>query len=62
METSKRSIIQFIGYNPVIKPLGARSGGGFIFSIEVNEDEYQNIKDINDPLNKNTPFNITLSK
>ena len=55
-------MIKFRAYFPTIKVISANQGGGFQFQCEVSEDSWQEIKDINDPKNKNLIFEVTLEE
>jgi len=57
MSTQKTdTIATFIGFDPMLKPLGKNAGGGFSFSIEIPESEYENVKELNNPSLKS--FNL----
>lgn len=48
----------FLLFNPEIKQ--DKRGGGFIFSAEVPESEWENIRDVNNPDNMNKAFMLRL--
>lgn len=52
----------FLAYNPKIKPLGENTGGGFSFSMSVPEDQWEAIKELNDPALKGESFQVVLVK
>ena len=62
MDTKDKIISKFIAYDPMLKPLSRNTGGGFRFSVEVTEDQYEQIKDLNDPLLKNSTLLIEIKK
>lgn len=37
----------FIAYNPWVKPLGAGAGGGFRVTLDVSDDAWDAVKDLN---------------
>lgn len=52
--------VEFIAYNPSLRPLSSTQGGGFTLSVEISENEWPNIKELNNPSLKNKPFLISL--
>ena len=51
--------IQFLGYSPLVK---VDKDSGFTITIETGEDQWDAIKDINNPRNAHTVFEVTLTK
>jgi len=54
-------MFKFSAYNPVIKVLPDTQGGGYKLELEISESEWENIKEINSPVNKGQQFTVTLS-
>lgn len=59
MET-KQGKIKFTAYDIRLIPLPVTQGGGFRLTMEVPEDQYEQVKDMNDPQLKNTPLEIEI--
>ena len=55
-------VAKFIAYNPVVKPLSVQSGGGFKLSMDISEDQWEKIKELNNPALKNVSFLVSLVK
>ena len=51
--------IQFLAYNPIVK---VDKDSGFTITLECGEDQWKNVKDINNPQNSNAVFEVTLKK
>lgn len=51
---------QFIGYNPVVVPMGGSQGGGFKLTMLLSDSEWENIKEINSPRNQGLVFQVAL--
>ena len=53
-------ITKFIGYDPVVKKQGGASGGGYTFTIECSESEWESLRDVNSPSNSNRLIEVVL--
>ena len=51
---------KFTAYEPQVRPLGSTHGGGYVITLQVSEDQWPNIKEINDPINKEKLFKVIL--
>ena len=52
--------ITFSAYSPIVKK--QRVGGGFKVEVEVSEDQYENIKDLNNPKLDGVILKITIEE
>jgi len=58
METKE---IKFIAYEPILRPLPATQGGGFRLTLDLSEDQYENIKTLLDPSLRNTSLEVRIT-
>jgi len=57
-----KPLSRFVAYEPMLRPLGKSTGGGFRLTLEIPESEYQQIKDLNDPSLQNTTLIVEISR
>ena len=50
----------FIAYGPKVTPLPGSQGGGFKVTLDVSEDQWERIKDMNDPALAQLIFSVAL--
>jgi len=53
--------IQFNAYDPLLRPLPNTQGGGFRLTVDISEDQYDQIKALINPDLKNTTLTIRIT-
>lgn len=56
----KKKIADFQAFEPIVKPMGRASGGGFRLQVEIPETEFEKIKELNDPRLKNNILRVKI--
>lgn len=51
---------KFYCYEPQVKPLSSAQGGGFVVTLQVPENQWDSLKELNHPANKQLEFVVIL--
>lgn len=52
--------ITFIAFEPMLRPLPVTQGGGFRLTLDISEDQYENIKVLFNPIFKNDSLHVKI--
>lgn len=59
-DMTKNVLATFIGYDCEVKKHGSAKGGGYLFTIECSDSEWEQLKEINSPSLSNRLVRVVL--